>query len=153
MVSAAKPNRRGPSSTPRWAERTPVNFCIIVNPCYWPIMGEVKCLIRLCEVWAGLGMWSAGGWVPTVWSRVLSGTAGGVQPNMFRGRNNYLQQSGCGCELPPQQPWLDYPEWSNTGIEAGSHLAIRDRFPGGKTYQLWYCEPLVKKQWGQTQNV
>ena len=27
--------------------------------------------------------------------------------------------------------------------------AICDRFPGGETYQFRYCEPFVKKQWGQ----
>ena len=47
-----------------------------------------------------------------------------------------IYNSGCGGELPPQQPWLDYPEGSNTGSKAGSHLVIPEHFPVGKTYQL-----------------
>ena len=55
---------------------------------------------------------------------------------MFKGRNHRLEQSGCGSELSPQKSWFDYPEKSNTGCRADSHLAIRDRFLGGGTYQL-----------------
>ena len=93
-----------------------------------------------------------GGRAPMACSKVFSGPAG-VRSNTVGGRNNCLQQSGCGSKLPPQKSWFDYPEELNTGSKAYSHWAIRDRFPGGETYQLRYCESLVKRQWGQTQNV
>ena len=56
-----------------------------------------------------------------------------VRPNIFEGRNNCLQQSGCGSELSAQKSWFDYPEQSNTGSKADPHLAIRDCFSGGET--------------------
>ena len=146
------PTAEAPVRPPGRQNTHPPIFPISWTPCWRPMIREVECLIRLYEVWAGLGVLSTGGWVPMAWSKVFSGPAG-VRPNMFGGRNNCLQQSGYCSELSPQKSWFDYPEESNTGSKADSHLAIRDRFPGGETYQLWYCEPLVKKQWGQTLNV
>ena len=86
-------------------------------------------------MWVGLGVMSVGGRVPMVCSKVVSGPAG-VQPNTFGGRNNCLQQSGCGSELPPQKSWFDNLEDSSGGSKADSHSAMSDCFPGGETSQL-----------------
>ena len=87
------------------------------------------------EVWVGLGVMSVGGRVSMAYGKVFSGPAG-VRPNAFGGRNNCLQQSGCGSTLPPWKSWFDYLEELNAGSKADSHWAIFDRFPEGKTYQL-----------------
>ena len=58
------------------------------------------------------------------------------RPNMFGGCNNCLQQSGSGGKLSPQKSWFGYPEESDMGTKADSHLVIGDLFPGGETYQL-----------------
>ena len=55
---------------------------------------------------------------------------------MLGGRNNCLQQSGCGGELSLQKSWFDYLEEPNTGSNVDSHFVIRNRFPGGETYQF-----------------
>ena len=52
------------------------------------------------EVWVGLGVMSVGGRVSMACGKVFSGPAG-VQPSVFGGHNNCLQQSGCGSRLPP----------------------------------------------------
>ena len=36
---------------------------------------------------------------------------------------------------------FDYPEELNTGGKTNSYWAIRDRFPGGKTYQVDLVNP------------
>ena len=92
------------------------------------------------EVWVGLGVISVGGRVSMACGKVFSGPAG-VLPNRFGGRNNCLQQSGCGSKLPPWKSWFNYLEGLNAGSKAGSHWAIRDRFPQGETYQLDLVNP------------
>ena len=72
-------------------------------------------------MWVGLGVMSVGGWVWIACSKVVSGPAG-VRPNTFRGRNNCLQQSGCGNELPTQKSWFDNPEELS---EASKAIPIR----------------------------
>ena len=47
--------------------------------------------------------------VPMACSKVVSGPAE-VRSNTFGGRNNCLQQNGCGSELSPQRSWFDNPE-------------------------------------------
>ena len=86
-------------------------------------------------MWVGLGVMSVGGWVPMACSKVVSGPAE-VWPNTFGGRNNCLQQSGCGNELPPQKSWFDNPEGSSGGSKADSHSVMRDHFRRGETCQL-----------------
>ena len=86
-------------------------------------------------MWLGLGVMSVGGWVPMACSKVVSGPAG-VQPNTFGRRNNCLQQSGCGSELPPQKSWVNNLEESRGGNKADYHSAMRDRFRGGESSQL-----------------
>ena len=85
-------------------------------------------------MWVGLGVMSVDGRVPMACSKVVSRPAG-VQPNTFGRRNNCLQQSGCGSELPPQKSWFEYLEESRGGNKADSHSAIRDPFPAGETSQ------------------
>ena len=82
-------------------------------------------------MWVGLGVMSVGGRV----LKVVSGPAG-IRPNTFGGRNNCLQQSGCGSELPPQKSWFNNLEESSGDSKADSHSAMRDRFPGGEACQL-----------------
>ena len=65
-------------------------------------------------MWVGLGVMSVGGRVPMACSKVVSGPVE-VQPNTFGGRNNCLQQSGCGSELSPQKSWFDNLEESSGG--------------------------------------
>ena len=52
-----------------------------------PMMREVECLIRLYEVWMGLGVMSVGGRVSMACSKVYWRQAG-VRPNTFGGRND-----------------------------------------------------------------
>ena len=86
-------------------------------------------------MWVGLGVMSVVGLVPMAYIKVFSGPAG-VRPNTFGGRNNCLQQSGCGSEPPPQKSWFDNLEESNAGSKVDSYSAMHDRFPGGETCQL-----------------
>ena len=65
-------------------------------------------------------------------SKVFLGPVG-VRLNKYVWRT---QQSGCGCELPPQKSWLDNSEESNTDRKGDYHSATRDRFPRGKIYKL-----------------
>ena len=88
----------------------------------------------------GLGLMSGrggggGGRVLMACSKVVSGPAG-VRSNTFGGRNNCLQQNGCGSELPPQRSWFDNPEEPSGGSKADSHSAMRDCVLGGETCQL-----------------
>ena len=92
------------------------------------------------KVWVGLGVMSVGGWVSMAYGKVFSGPAG-AWPNVFRGRNNCLQQSGCGSTLPPWKSWFDYLEELNAGSKADSHWAICACFPEGKNYQLDLVNP------------
>ena len=71
-------------------------------------------------MWVGLGVMSVGGRVPMACSKVFSGPAG-VRPDTFRGRNNCLQQSGCGSKLPPLKSWFSYLEELNAGNKADFH--------------------------------
>ena len=86
-------------------------------------------------MWVELGVMLVSGRVPMACSKVVSGSAG-VQSNTFGGRNNCLQQSGCGSELPLQKSWFNNPEESSGGSKADSHSVKRDCFPGGETSQL-----------------
>ena len=70
------------------------------------MMGEVEHLIRLNEVWAGVGVISDGALVPKSCIKVISEPAG-ARPNTFGERNKYLQQKVCDSELPPQKSWLN----------------------------------------------
>ena len=96
------------------------------------------------EVWVGLGVMSM------ACGKVFSGPAG-VRSNAFGGRNNCLQQSGCGSKLPPQKSWFDYL----VECRQQSRFPLRDTwpFPWGQNLSTGSCEPLVKGQWGQTQDM
>ena len=76
-----------------------------------------------------------GGRVLMAYSKVVSGPAE-VRSNTFGGRNNCLQQNGCGSELPPQRSWFDNPEEPSGGSKADSHSAMRDCVLGGETCQF-----------------
>ena len=65
-------------------------------------------------------------------SKVVSGPAE-VRSNTFGGRNNCLQQNGCGSELPPQRSWFYNPEEPSGGSKADYHSAMRDCVLGGET--------------------
>ena len=125
MVRASDSQRKGPSLSPSRAEYSHENSCDVVDFFLYRASDG-----RGDEVWVGLGAMSVGGWVLMACSKVVSGPAG-VRPNMFGGRNNCLQQSSCGSELPPQKSWFNNPEGSSGGSKAESHSVMCDRFPGG----------------------
>ena len=88
-------------------------------------------------MWVGLGVIPVGGRAPMACSKVVSGPAG-VQPNMFGGRNNCLQQSGCVSELPPQNFWFDNLEGSSGDSKTDSHFPV---FQEGKLVNFDIVNP------------
>ena len=125
MVRASDSQRKDPSLSPSRPEYSHENSCDIVDFFLYRTSDG-----RGDEVWVGLGVMSVGGRVPMACSKVVSGPAG-VWSNTFGGRNNCLQQSSCGSELPPQKFWFDNPEESSGGSKAESHSVMCNRFPGG----------------------
>ena len=91
-------------------------------------------------VWFGLGVVLVGGRVPVAYGRVFSGPAG-VWPSAFGGHGSCLRWGGCGNGFLPQGSWLDCSGELSAGGGAGSHWAMRDRFPGGGACQLDLVNP------------
>ena len=100
------------------------------------------------EVWVRRGVMSVGGQVSMACGKVFPGPTG-FWPNALGGRNNCLQQSGCGSKLPSRKSWFNYLEELNAGREADSHWVICDLFPEGKTYQLDLVNLWYKGSWGR----